>query len=146
MCHDKMFGLTSTQKPEAVTRLKETPMQIRETAVWGTKFKDKRDWSEKRENVEYERVEGWWKIYSFERFRGLDQRKANARKRGSQGRNPIWLPSCYWNDIRSCLLGRACRSSLTKGFFSCWLKISPKCRDPNQERGEKKVTRWKMEY
>lgn len=23
-------------------------MQIRETAVWGTKFKDKRDWSEKR--------------------------------------------------------------------------------------------------
>lgn len=69
-------------------------MQIRETAVWGTKSKDKQTGA-KKGKMWNTKEWSWWKIYSFERFRGLDQRKASARKGGSQSRNPIWSPSCY---------------------------------------------------
>lgn len=73
---------------------------------------------------------GIYPDYVFEN-RPFDQR--TRRPNAGQDQNPIWILSCYWNGIRSCLLRHACSAPSTKGFRRS-------CQFPRKERGQEE--RW----
>lgn len=135
------FGLT-VQKVHKIWLSRGLKMQVRETAVQASESRDKRLARGKKRKYGT-RGSGKFILRAVSWAWSKESECSKASQPHRQ--NSIWLPSCYWNGIRSCLLCRACSFPLTKGL-SRWLTISSKAKYRKKKRSEGCYTTYRARW